>query len=90
MAQYDINCSDGSNDCHGTLSTDIPYVGLNKEQLAQVTAAGGRVQIELNPRQVERNASILTEDQKEAREKDGSLWVEIRAETVCGGCGSDG
>lgn len=90
MATVEIGCSDGSSDCLGTLESEVRFDGLFKAQLAQLTAAGGKAELELSPKQVERNIALLTDDEKEMRENDGSLFVTVTAHTICAGCGSDG
>lgn len=89
MAKVEIGCSDGSSDCLGTLESEVRFDGLTKSQLAELTAAGGTAELELSPKQVERNMALLTEHEKEMRENDGSLFVEVTAHTICPGCGSD-
>ncbi len=91
MANYEINCSDRSRDCNGTLTTSIRLSGLTQEQLEEISDAGGRAEIELSSQQVELNKAEgnLSPDDLEMREDDGSLFLEVSAETICPGCGSD-
>lgn len=89
MAWVTIGCSDGSSDCHGTLETEVRFSGLTQAQLDEITKEGGTAELELSPNQVERNSALLTKDEKEQMEDDGSLFIEVTAHTICPGCGSD-
>ena len=89
MATVTIGCSDGSRDCQGTLESSVRFAGLNKPQLAEITAGHGTAEIELSARQVERNIELLSADEKDMRESDGSLFIEVKVHTICDGCGSD-
>ena len=91
MPTVEMKCSDGSRDCNGTLDTQVRFVGLNQEQLDEISEAGGTAQLELSPDQVAMNteAGILRKDELEDCEEDGSLFIDTSAHTICSGCGSD-
>jgi hypothetical protein len=91
MAIRTLKCSDGSSDCNGTLDAFVRLSGLTQAQLDEISDEGGTAEIELSPEQVRLNqqAGILTQDELEMCETDGSLFIEVSAGTICSGCGSD-
>ncbi|WP_426174209.1 hypothetical protein [Massilia sp. TWR1-2-2] len=65
------------------METEVRFNGLNQVQLDKITKGGGTAELELSPWQVKLNRALLTKDEKEQMENDGSLFIEVKLIEKC-------
>lgn len=85
MAEYEIDCAEGSCDCCGKVTVHIPFVNLDEEILGAISRGDA---FEIRAENL-CDESILSQEQQHELETDGVTWVTEDYTDICAGCGSE-